>query len=96
MAHPKARAGRFVHLPEHQHGLVEHPRSLYFAVQFLAFAAPLADPAEYAHAAVMTDHVVDHLHDQDRFTDACPAEQTALAPAFERRQNVDRLDAGFE
>ncbi len=39
------------------------------------------------------DHVVDHLHDEDRLADAGPAEETRLGPPLQRREHVDHLDA---
>ena len=96
MSDAKTRAGRLVHLAEHQHRLVENAGGLDFAIELLAFAAALADAAEYADAAMMADHVVDQLHDQHGLADACSAEQAAFAAALERGENIDRLDAGDE
>ena len=92
----KTRAGRLIHLPEDQHGLIQHACGLNLAIQFLALPAALADAAEHADAAVMADHVMDQFHDQYRLADARAAKQAALAAAFERRENIDRLDAGYE
>ena len=96
VAHAESRAGRFVHLAEDQHALIEHAGRLNFPIQFLAFAAALADPAEHADAAMMADHVVNQFHDQYGLADACASEQTAFPAAFEGRQDVDGLDAGDE
>ncbi len=96
VADAKARARRFVHLAEHQHGLVEHARGLDLAVQFLAFAAALADAAEHADTLVVADDVVDQLRDQHGLADAGAAEQPALAAALQRSQHVDGFDAGLE
>src|SRR5690606_18770535 len=40
--------------------------------------------------------VVDKLGDEDRLADAGAAEQPGLAAALERREQIDRLDAGHE
>ncbi len=42
------------------------------------------------------DGVVNHLRDQNGLADAGAAEQPGLAASFQRRQDVDGLDAGFK
>ena len=42
------------------------------------------------------DHVVNQLRDQNGFADARSAEQPGFAAAFQRRKQVDGLDAGLQ
>ena len=65
-------------------------------MEFLAFAAALADAAENAYAFMLPDHVVDHLGEQHRLAHARPAEQAGLAAALQRHQHVNDLDARLE
>jgi hypothetical protein len=45
---------------------------------------------------VVADHVVDHLGQQHRLADARSAEQSCLAAALQRHQDIDDLDARLE
>ena len=92
----RARAGRLVHLAVDQRGLREHARLLQFAVKVVALARSLADAGEDRDAAVLLGDVVDQLQDRDGLADAGAAEQSDLAAARVRANQVDHLDAGFE
>ena len=92
MSHTETDARRFVHLSEHHDRFVQHAGVLHFTVELLAFAATFADAAEQADALVAADHVVDHLGDQDGFSDARATEQAGLSAAFHRSQQVNRLN----
>ena len=72
------------------------PDSLHFVVQIVALARALADAGEYRQTAVLLGDVVNQLHDQNRFANACAAEQTDFAALRIRADQVDDLDAGFE
>ena len=93
-AEPAARW--FVHLAKNHDGGGQHARILHLAIQLLAFPAPLADPAENAHPAMPSGHVVNDLRQQDRFSDARTAEESRLAAALQRSEQVDDFDARFE
>ncbi len=96
MADPRARARRLVHLTEDHHGAVQNPRLLHGAVELLRLPAALADAAEQADAPIAPGHVVNDLGDEHGLAHAGAAEQTGLAAALERGQQIDGLDAGFE
>ena len=72
------------------------PGRLHLAIQLFALAAALADAAEQADTVVMSDHVVDHLGQQNGLTDAGTPEQPGLAAALQRHEHIDGLDAGLE
>ena len=91
-----ARPGRLVHLPEHEHRLVEHARLLHLEPQVVALARALADAAERRQAAVLLGEVVDELLDQHGLADAGAAEQADLAALRVGREQVDDLDARLE
>src|SRR5690606_33947424 len=65
-------------------------------IQLLRLAIAFTNAAEDAHAPVLTDHVVDHFHDQHGPADPGAPEETGFSAAFERRKQVDRLDARTE
>jgi hypothetical protein len=96
MADAKTAARRLVHLTEDHHHARQDAGVLHLAVELFAFAATLADAAEEADAGVVTDHVVDHLGEQHGLADARAAEQTRLAAALQRHQDIDELDPGLE
>jgi len=96
VADAKSGAGRLVHLAEHQHGVIEHPRGLHVAHQLLRFPGALADAAEDGDAPVAAGDIVDKLRDQHGLPHACAAEQASLAATLQGSQEVDRLDAGDE
>ena len=96
MAHPEAGAWRLIHLTEDHHHVRKHAGFLHVSVELLAFAATLADAAENAHAFVISDHVVNQLGEQNRLAHARSAEKSRLAPALQRHEHVDDLNAGFE
>ena len=74
MTDTKPRAGRVVHLAEHEHRVFQFACFFQLAVQLFALAAALADAAEQADAFVFADRVVDQLHNDDGLADACTAE----------------------
>ena len=97
-----APGGSFI-CPNTRHGMVEdrvvgrrNLGPLHFEPQVVAFAGPLADAGEDRVPAVLRGDAGDQLLDDDRLADAGPAEQTGLAAADERAQQVDDLDARLE
>ena len=82
--HAQPRAGRLVHLAEHQHRVAQHAGLLHLQPQVVAFARALAHAGEHGVAAVLGGDVADQLHDQQRLADAGAAEQADLAAARER------------
>ena len=90
--HAKPGTRRLVHLAEDHDHVWKHGGFLHRLSQLLAFTTAFANAAEQADALMMTDHVVDHLGEQNGSADAGATEQTGLAPAFQRYQNVDGLD----
>ena len=102
-AHTQARSGRLGHLTVDQRALglgvvvrIDDARFLHFQPQIVAFAGALAHAGEDRHAAVLHGDVVDQLHDDDGLADARAAEQSDLAAAQIRLEQVDHLDAGLE
>ena len=91
-----ARAGRLVHLAEHEHRLVDDARLGHLQPEVVALARALADAAEGGQAAVLLGEVVDELLDDHRLADAGAAEQADLAALGVGREQVDDLDAGLE
>ena len=101
--HAKTGARRFVHLAEHHRGLRDDRAIgladlgfLHFQPEIVAFAGAFADAGEYGIAAVLAGDAGDQFGEDDGFAQAGAAEQTGLAAANQRRQQVDDLDAGLE
>ena len=66
------------------------------ASKLFPFSTPFADAAEKAHAFMVRDGVMDHLHDENGFTHAGSTEQAGFVSAFQWSQQVDGFDPGFE
>ena len=96
VAHTKTAAWRFVHLAEHHHHVRQDACIFHFTIEFFAFAAAFANAAENTDTFLMPDHVVDHLGQQHCLAHARTAEQASFATAFQRRQHIDDLYAGFK
>src|SRR5665811_1613417 len=96
VAHPQAGTRLLLHLPEAQHRLPEDIGLLELSVQLLGLSTPFTDSAEEAHSLVTLRHVVDQLHDQDRFADSGSPEEPGLSTPLERREQVECLDSGLE
>ena len=101
--HAQTGSRRLVHLAEHHAGLLDNAAAgvadlgfLHFQPQVGPFAGPLADAGEHRVTAVGTGDTGDQLGENDRLAQTGTAEQTGLATADERRQQVDHLDARFE
>ena len=92
MGHAEARAGRSVHLAEDHDGAIEDAASLEVAPQLVPFADAFAHACEDGDALVLGDDRVDQLHEQQRLADARAAEETRLASARERAEQIDDLD----
>src|SRR5437868_15144481 len=95
-ADAQARARRLVHLPVDERDLLEDARLLHLEPQVVALARALADAGEHGDAAVLHGDVVDQLLDQHGLAEPGAAEQADLAPADERRDQVDHLHARLE
>jgi hypothetical protein len=91
----EAGAGRLVHLPKDEDRILQDAGLLDVTVELLALARTLADAAENAHALVIGDHIVDHLHEENGLANAGAAEEARLAAALDRRQQVDGLNTGL-
>ena len=94
--HAKATARWLVHLSEDHDHVRQNTGILHIAVKLLAFAASFADSAKDAYARVVSDHVVDYFGEQHRLAHARPAEQSRLAAALQRHQDIDDFYSGFE
>ena len=68
----------------------------HFAQQVVSFARAFADAGENREAGTRLRDVVDQLHHDNRLAHARAAEQTDLAAAHKRLNQVDDLDARFE
>src|ERR1700733_6016504 len=96
VAYPKAAARGLIHLAiDHDH-ILEYTGGFHTTVELLAFAATLANAAKNAHPLLVPNHVVDHLREEHRLADAGAAEQTGLAAALQRYEDIDGLDTGFK
>src|SRR5690625_1675747 len=96
VTNPEAGARWFAHLPEDQHGVAKHTGVADVANELLCLAGSFSYPAEEAHAAVPRRHVVDELGDEDRLPYAGATEQAGLAAPLHGREEVDRLDSGWQ
>ena len=94
--HAQPHAGRLVHLPEDERGLVDHARLGHLQEQVVALTGALADPGEHRDAAVLLGLAADHLLDDDGLAHAGAAEHPDLATLHVRLEQVDHLDAGLE
>ena len=92
----KPGAGRLVHLAVDEGAALDDPRLLHFEVEVVALAGPLTHAAEDRLAAVTLGHVVDQLHDDDGLPYSGAPEQADFSALYERRDQVDDLDAGLE
>ena len=90
------RAGRLVHLTEHQRGVLEHVRVGELDPEVVALAGALAHAGEHRSAAEVAGDAVDHLLDQHGLADAGAAEQRDLAATHVRREQVDDLETGLQ
>ena len=95
--------GRLVHLAEDHGRLLDDGAVgradlgfLHFEPKIVAFAGAFADAGEHGVTAVLAGDAGDQLLKDDRLAEAGTAEQTGLAAANERRQQVDDLDARLE
>src|SRR5687768_4897163 len=64
--HPHPDAGRLVHLPEHQRGVLDHARLGHLRDQVVALAGALAHAGEHRSATEVLRHAGDHLLDEHR------------------------------
>src|SRR3984957_8116876 len=96
VAYPKAAARGFIHLAIHHDHVLQHTGLFHAAVELFALAAALADAAENTNPLLVPNHVVDHLSEQNRLADAGASEQTSLAAALQRYEDIDGFDTGFE
>src|SRR5271166_2548980 len=96
VADTEAASGRFIHLPKNHRHVRQHTSLLHVAVEFLALAATLADPAKNAHSLMMSYRIVNHLTEQDSLANAGTAKQSCLAATLQRHKHIDDLDAGLK
>src|SRR5262249_54090912 len=82
-AHAGPGAGRLVHLPEYQRGLVEHTRIAHLAVHVVAFARALTNTRKDGPPLVLMGDVADQLLDDDRLAHPGPTEETDLGTLYE-------------
>ena len=75
---------------------IDNFRLDHFAQQIVAFARALADAGKNRKSGARLRDVVDELHHDDGLADARAAEQTDLAAAQKRLNQVDDLDSRFE
>src|SRR5205807_8176811 len=89
-------AGRLVHLPEDEGGVLEDVRLLHLQVEVVALTGALADAGEHRTATELLGDPPDHLLDDDGLADTRATEHADLSAADVRREQVDDLDAGLE
>ncbi len=95
-SHASASARHFVHLSEHERGLIQNAGVLHFVIQVVTLAHALADTGEDRVTAVLSGDVVDQLLNEHGLTDTGAAEETDLSALNERSEEVHRLDTGLE
>ena len=105
-ADARARARRLVHLAVHQRAFRAFGRALlrilvhagfdHLVIEVVAFARALADAGEHRIAAMLLGDVVDEFLNEHGLAHAGAAEQSDLAAARIRREQIDDLDAGDE
>src|SRR3990172_12693675 len=83
-AHAGAHAGRFVHLAENEHRLVDDAGPAHVAPQVVPFAGAFAHAGEHGEAAVLGGDVTDQLHDHNGLAHAGAAVGAHLATPGER------------
>src|SRR4029077_19636169 len=76
--------------------LVDDPGLGHLDEEIVALARPLADAAEDRDPAVLARDVVDQLLDQTRLADPGAAEETDLAAAHVRRDQIHDLEPRLE
>ena len=91
----RAPGGSFI-WPNTMMVLSSTPACFHFTVELLPLPAALADAAKQTDPFMLTDHIVDHLHNQNGFTHPGTAEKTAFAPSFQGREYIDNLDSGMK
>jgi hypothetical protein len=94
--HAEPHAGRLVHLPVDQGGLVENPRLLHLEPEVVALSGSLADAGEHRHATVLFGDAIDHLLDHRGLADAGATEHADLSTLDVGLQEVDDLDPRLE
>ena len=93
-AEPAAR--RVAHLAEDQDGIGDDARLLHLVPEVVALAGPLADAREDGDTRILLMQRPDELLEQHGLAHARTADQAGLAPAWQRRQQVDDLDPRLE
>ena len=102
-SHAETSAWRFVHLAEDHDGLIDDVFAgvadlgfLHFEPEVGPFAGSFADAGEDGITAVLLGDAGDEFLNDDGFAETRAAEESGLAAAKERREQVDHLDAGLE
>ena len=90
------RAGRLVHLTEHQRGVLDDAGLGHLRDEVVALTGALADAREHRGATEVLGDALDHLLDEHRLAHARAAEQADLAADHVRREQVEHLDAGLQ
>ena len=93
---PEAHAGRLVHLPEDERGLLDNARLLHLEPEVGPLACALTHAGEDGHTTVLLGHAIDHLEDEHCLADAGPAEEADLAALDVGLEQVDDLDPRLE
>ncbi len=89
---PETHTRRLVHLPENHQGARHHSRILHVVPKLMPFADALADAGKDRDPLMQANNGVHELHDQYRLANPGTAEQSGLASANERTQQIDDLD----
>ncbi|SIK16719.1 cellobiose phosphorylase [Mycobacteroides abscessus subsp. abscessus] len=93
---PHTRAGRLVHLAEHQGGVLEHVGVGKLDPQVVAFTGALTHAGEDRGSTEVAGDAVDHLLDQNGLAHTGTTEQRDLATTHVRGQQVDDLQTGLQ
>ena len=94
--HAHSCPGRFVHLAEHHHGLLNHSGLCHFMIQIIALSGPFPDAGEDRISAVFRRNIGDQLLNQNGLAYSRAAEQPNLAALLIRAEQINHLDSGFQ
>src|SRR4051812_22795328 len=93
---PHAGTRRFVHLTEHQRGVLDDAGLGHLRDEVVALTGALADAREHRGTTEVLGDALDHLLDEHGLAHARAAEQADLAADHVGGEQVEHLDAGLQ
>src|SRR5690606_32692639 len=86
----------FVHLAEHEAGLVEHAGFFHFVVQVVTFTSTLTNTGKHRVSTVEFCNVINKLGNKDGLTNTSTSEETSFTTLYNRGDEVNRLNTSFK